>query len=198
MLFPSLVSPPKNQFPCPLPLFTNPTTPASWSWHSLTLGHWAFTGPRTSPPIDDWQGHPLLHMPLEPWVPPCVFCGWWFSTREFWGYWLVHIIVHLMGLLSPSDPTVFSLDPPLGTLCSAQWMSVSLHLCIFQTLADPFRRQLYQAPVSKHLVLSTIVSGFGDITWDGSPGGTVSGWSFLQSLLQVSLYHFPRVFCSLF
>jgi hypothetical protein len=32
--------------------------------------------PRTireaSPPIDAWQGHPLLHMQLEPWVPPCV------------------------------------------------------------------------------------------------------------------------------
>ena len=29
----------------------------------------------------------------------------------------------------------------------------------------------------------TIVSGFGDCIWDGSSGGAVSGWSFLQSLL---------------
>ena len=54
---------------------------------------------------------------------------------------------------------------------------------IFQALAEPLRRQLYQAPVSKLLLASTIVSGFGDCIWDGSPGGAVSGWPFLQSLL---------------
>jgi hypothetical protein len=47
--------------------------------------HWgiyqAFIGPRTSLPIDAWQGHPLLHMQLE----PCVLLGWWFSPWEFWG-----------------------------------------------------------------------------------------------------------------
>jgi hypothetical protein len=29
----------------------------------------------------------------------------------------------------------------------------------------------------------SIVSGFGVCMWDGSPGGAVSGWLFLQSLL---------------
>ena len=37
--------------------------------------------------------------------------------------------------------------------------------------------------VSKNLLASTIVSGVGDCLWDGSLGGAVSGWSFLQSLL---------------
>jgi hypothetical protein len=60
---------------------------------------------------------------------------------------------------------------------------VSIHFCICQTLAEPLRRELNQAPVSKHLLASTIVSGFVDCIWDGSPGGAVSGWSFLQSLL---------------
>jgi hypothetical protein len=50
----------------------NPPTSASLSWHSPTLGHRAFSGPRTFPPIDVQQGHPLLHMQLEPWVPPCL------------------------------------------------------------------------------------------------------------------------------
>jgi hypothetical protein len=36
----------------PLQLLTNPPTPASLSWHSHTLGHQAFSGPRASPPID--------------------------------------------------------------------------------------------------------------------------------------------------
>jgi hypothetical protein len=28
------------------------------------------------------QCHPLPHMRLEPWVPPCVFFGWWSSSQE--------------------------------------------------------------------------------------------------------------------
>ena len=43
-----------------------------------------------------------------------------------------------------------------------------------QALAESLRRQLYQAPVSKHLLASTIVSGFGDCIRDGSPGVAVS------------------------
>jgi hypothetical protein len=68
-------------------------------------------------------------------------------------------------------------------------MAVSLHFCICQTLVEPLRRQLYQDPVSKHLLASTIVSGFGDCIWDGSPGGTVTGWPFLQFLLQTLKAH---------
>jgi hypothetical protein len=41
-------------------------------------------------------------MLLETQVPPCVFFDWWFSPRELWGYWLVHIIVPPMGLQTPS------------------------------------------------------------------------------------------------
>jgi hypothetical protein len=37
--------------------------------------------------------------------------------------------------------------------------------------------------VNKHFLAFTIVSGFGDYIWDESPGGTVSRWLFLQSLL---------------
>ena len=62
---------------------------ASPSWHSPTLQHQAFTGTRASPPIDAQQGHPLLHMQLEPWVPPCVLFAWWFSPWELQGWGLV-------------------------------------------------------------------------------------------------------------
>jgi hypothetical protein len=84
-----------------------------------------------------------------------------------------------MGLKTPSVPWVLSLAPALGTLCSVQWMAVSIHFCICQALAEPLRRQLYQDSDSKLLLAFTIVSRFVGCLWDGSPGGEVSGWLFL-------------------
>jgi hypothetical protein len=87
--------PPKGPYSIPPPphppLWSpNPPTFASLSWHSPTLGHRAFTGPRTSPPIDVRQVHSLLHMKLEPWVPTCVLFNWWFSPWELGGTdWLI-------------------------------------------------------------------------------------------------------------
>jgi hypothetical protein len=127
----------------------------------------------------------LLHMWLEPWVPPCVLFSCLLSPWELWEYWLVDIVVHPMMLQTPSAPWIFSLAPPLGTLCSVQWMAVSIHFCISQALAEPFWRHLYQAPVSKHFLTSTIVSGFGVCIWDGSPVGQ-------------SLDGLPFSFCSTF
>jgi hypothetical protein len=127
--------------------------------------------------------------------PPCVLFGWWFSTWELWEYWLAHIVVPPLGLQTPSAPWVLSLAPPLGNLCSVQWLAVSIHFCICQALAEPLRRQLYHAPVSKLLLTSTIVSGICNYIWDGSPGGTVTDWPFLQFLLHtLYLYLFPWVF----
>jgi hypothetical protein len=118
-------------------------------------------------------------MQLETWVPPCVFFGCWFSPKELWGHWLVHIGVPPMGLQTPSAPWDLSLAPSLGTVYSVQWLAVSIHVCICQPLAEPLRRQFCQAPVSKHLLASTIVSGFGGCLWDGSPGGvSLDGHSF--------------------
>ena len=88
---------------------------------------------------------------------------------------MVDIVVLPMGFQTLSAPSVLSLTPPLGALCSVQWLATSVHLCIYKALAGPLRRQLYQASVSKHFLVSTIVSGFGDCIWNGSPDGTVSG-----------------------
>ena len=102
-------------------------------------------------------------------------------TRNLiWGVWLVDIVVLPMGLQSRSTPSVLSLNPLLGIPCSVQWMAVSIHLCICKALAGHLKRQPYQAPFSMHFLASTIVSGFCNCIWDESPGGTVSGWSFLQ------------------
>jgi hypothetical protein len=73
-----------------------PTSPPSIPLHWGI--YWAFIGPSTSPPIDAWQGHPLLHMQLE----PCVLLCWWLSPWVFWGIWLVNIVVLPMRLQIPS------------------------------------------------------------------------------------------------
>ena len=164
MLSPFLVSPPKIPYP------TLPPPAHQYTYSCSLVLEFHYTGAlsllrtKASPPIDVQQGHLLLHMKLEPWVPPCVLHGWWFSLWELWGI--------LQTLSAPLD---ISLARPLGTLCSVQWLTESTHLCICQALAESLKRQLYQAPVSKHLFASTIVSGFGDYIWDGSPGGAVSG-----------------------
>ena len=69
---------------------------------------------------------------------------------------------------------------------------MSIHFCLCQALAQPLRRQLYQASVSKHLLASTIVSVFGNCTWDGSPGGTVTGWPFIPFLLHTLSLYLPH------
>jgi hypothetical protein len=105
----------KTCFPYPLPPTTthHSPTPTSWPWHFPTQGHRAFTGPRASPPTDDWLSHPLLLTQLEPSVSPCVLFGCWFSPWELWGYWIVHIVVPPMGLQTASTPQVISLAPSL-------------------------------------------------------------------------------------
>jgi hypothetical protein len=85
MLSTFLVSPLKIPYPLPHLPAPQSTHSHSWPWHFPILGHRTFTGPRVSLPIDDWLGHPLLHMRLEPPVPSCVFFDWWFSPKELWG-----------------------------------------------------------------------------------------------------------------
>ena len=69
---------------------------------------------------------------------------------------------------------------PNSSLCSIWWLTSSICICIGQELAEPLRRKLYQAPVSKHFLASAIVSGFGDymghdnsvlkfLRWAGGP-----------------------------
>jgi hypothetical protein len=61
----------------------------------------------------------------------------------------------LMSEKAPSAPSVLLLTPPLWSLSSVGWLAVSI--CVGQDLAEPPRRQLYQAPVSKHFLASASV-----------------------------------------
>jgi hypothetical protein len=103
--------------------------------------------------------------------------------RSSGGIWPVDTVAPSMGLQIPSVPLVPSPTPLSGPLSSVQWLDLSFLLCLYQTLAEPLRRQPYQASISKHFLASTIMSGFDGCIWDGIPGGAVSGWSFIQSLI---------------
>ena len=88
---------------------SGPTAPTS-----SMLGHQSSGGPRASPFTDVRQGHPLLHMYVEPWIPPCTFFGWLSSSWEHWGFWPVYIVLP-MGLQSPSPSTLCPIG--FGMLC---------------------------------------------------------------------------------
>jgi hypothetical protein len=116
-------------FSLPLLLWgCSPTHPLQLPCPGILL-HWGIEpslDQGASPPTDVRQGHPLLHMWLELWVPPCIFFGWWFRPWELWGIWLVDIVLP-MGLQTPSAPSVLSLIPPMGTPCLAA--STRLSIC---------------------------------------------------------------------
>jgi hypothetical protein len=92
----------------------------------------------------------------------------WFVIQSLGalGVWPGDTVASPMGPQPPSAPSIPSQIPLLGTECSVQRLAVSIHLCIFQALAEPIRRQPYQASISKHLLACTIASRFVDYIWD--------------------------------
>ena len=109
MFSPFMISPLKTPYPITPP-------PSHQQTHLCFLLHaFPYTGEssllRTKGLYSHWwpKGHTLLHMQLEPWVPPGVFIGWWLSLWELWGYWLVYIVVLSTGLQAHSALLVFYL-----------------------------------------------------------------------------------------
>jgi hypothetical protein len=141
--------------------------------------HWVI-----EPPQD--QGAPLPLMPykailcyISSWSHgfphPHVLFGWWFSPCELWDVCLVDIVVLPVGLQIASASIVLAPTSPLGSPHSVKYLAVYIHVCTGPALAEPLRRQLYWAPVSKNFLVSVIMSGFGVSKWDGSLDAAVSG-----------------------
>jgi hypothetical protein len=125
---------PLSSFPSENPLSL---PPAHQTTHSCFLALWVpYTGAyyliRTKGLSSHWWlGIPLLHMQLEPWVPQCIFFGWWFNLRELWRYWSVHIVVPPRGLKTPLAPWTFSLASSLGTCAlSNRWLWASTSVLV--------------------------------------------------------------------
>ena len=144
-------SPPPLPSPSPLPLLRKPpypTPPPCLLTHSLLLPypgiplHWGIEPSQN-------QGTVLSLMSYKAIL--CYICGWSHGSLN---------VYSLVGGLTPGDLGVlvssyccspdgaaegvssapcfyFSLAPPLATLCSVQWMAVSIDLCNCQALAEP-------------------------------------------------------------
>jgi hypothetical protein len=136
-------SPPNPRPPIPLPAHSNflalafPCTEALKSLHD----QWA------SLSTDGRLHYLLIHMQLE--------------TQAPGGYWLVHIFVPPIGLQILPDPWVLSLAPPLGALGSIQYLIVIIYFCVSKAPAESHKRELYQGPFSKMLLVYAVVSAFG-------------------------------------
>jgi hypothetical protein len=103
-----------------------------------------------------YEGAPPHTHPLLPHHPRIPLIHWGIKFSQDQG--------PLFSLLTdkpPSAPSVIPLTPPLGSLCSVQGLAVSICNCIVQDMAKEARRQLYQAPVSKHFLASAVVSACG-------------------------------------
>jgi hypothetical protein len=95
------------------------------------------------------------------------------------GVWVVDIFVLLMGLQTPSTPSVLSLTPLLGTLRSFQWLPASTCLCICKALAGSLKRQPFLASFSMYFLASTIVYGIGNYyQMNPQVGQSLDGLSF--------------------
>jgi hypothetical protein len=104
-----------------------------------------------------------------------------------------------MGLQTPSAPWDLTIAPSLGTLCSLQRTTVKIHFCIYQALAEPLRRQIYQVPVSKILLAFTIVSGLVFVyRMDAQVGQSLDGHSFSLCFRLCLCNSFHRIFESNF
>ena len=75
-------------------------------------------------------------MYLEPWIPPCILFGWWFSLLEHGVVQLVDIALP-MGMQPPSAPSVLPLALSLVSSCSVRWLPMSICICIGQGTATP-------------------------------------------------------------
>jgi hypothetical protein len=105
----------------------------------------------------------LLHIKLEPQVPPYVFFDWWYSSKKFWGYWLVHIDVPSMGLKSPSAPWVCLWLPNWGTCALSEYP-----LLYFPATGRASQDTAISGSFQQVLVGICLVSGSGGCLWGGS------------------------------
>ena len=100
------------------------------------LGYHYCTGPRVSPPTDNRQVHPLLHLCLEPWIFSSRLLGWWPNPCDSWVVQPADIVFP-MGLQSFSTSLVLLPAPPPGSLNSIWWLDLSIYICIGQFLEEP-------------------------------------------------------------
>ena len=184
MLYPFPVSPPETPYSILPPPASIRVLFLHSSFCSLIHLHWGIDPSQDQGPFLPLMSNKSIH---------CYICSW--------GQGSIHMY-SLVGSLVPGSSGVSGwlifffylwVTNPFSSFSSfsnasigVQWLAVNIHLCICQAVAEPLRRQLYDAPVSKHFLASTSVSGFAVCVWDGTPW-----WG---SLWMVSASQFVSIF----
>ena len=107
--------------PIPYPLLPYPPNFNFWLWRSPVLGHIKFAS--------------LMGLSFHWWPTRPTSATYAARDTSLGGYWIVHIVVPPIGLQTPLAPWELSLTPPLGALCSIQYLTVSIHFCVCQAPA---------------------------------------------------------------
>ena len=140
------------------------------------LGHQTSPKPRASPSVAVRQGHPLLHLHLEPSISPGILLGWWCSL---WENCVVRPVctVFPMELQTPSSPSSSS---PIR-FSELSLMVGSKHPHLHLSVAGQ------TSPVNTSLgSCQQVPLDHGNSVWfgvcrhDRSPGGAVPGWAFFS------------------
>ena len=133
MLFPFLFSPLQTPIPSLSPLLLwgcSSTHPHTLLPHSLNIPlSWGIEPSQDQGPLIPLMPNKAIICYTCSWSHGSfhVYSNWWFIPWEFWGVWLVDIVVLPIGLQTPSAPSVLSLTPPLG--CSVWWLAESIRIC---------------------------------------------------------------------
>ena len=137
---------PKLPIPTSYPCLYKGDFPPTHSPTSLWRDIEPSQDPGLSPSFDASQGHPLLHMQLEPWVPPFVFFGWWSlgAIRGLVGWYCCSSY----GITNPFSSISPSPTSSTGVPRSVWRLTAGILIRISKALTESLRRHPYQASVN--------------------------------------------------
>jgi hypothetical protein len=161
--------------------------PAPPLQHPPNLEHPTSLGPRASPLVAIRQGHPLLHLYLEPWIPPDTLLGWWSRLWENWVVMPANTVLP-MGLQFPlcsSSPSASTstMFPELSLMVGSKHPHLHWSVSGQTYPGTTTLGSCPQAPLDP-----SNSAGFGVCRHDVSPSGAVPGWPSFKTFSLFAFY----------
>jgi len=151
--------------------------------------------------VETWQGQGLL-LPLVPNKAILYYiCSWSHGFVHVYSLdgglvpestgWLILFFLWVVNPFSPFSPfSNSSTGDPHSQFNGWLQASASVFVMLWQSLSGDNYIRLLSASTSWHHQYCQVLVAV--CIWTGSPGGAVSGWPFLQSLLQTSSLYFHQ------